>query len=60
MGRPRGGLTTKIRTPTDGHGLPLDPVPTPDQASDCPAADDLLGHLEDSTIVLADKAFDAG
>ena len=59
MGRSRGGLTTKIHALTDGHGLPLDLVLTPGQAGDCPVADDLLGHLEDGTIVLADKAYDA-
>ena len=59
MGRSRGGLTTKIHALTDAHGLPLDLVLTPGQAGDCPVADDLLDHLEDGTIVLADKAYDA-
>ena len=57
MGRSRGGLTTKIHALTDGRGLPLELV-TPGEAGDCPVAQ-LLGHLHENTIVLADKAYDA-
>ena len=59
MGRSRGGLTTKIHALTDANGLPLELVLTPGQASDCPAAVRLLGHLRKGTILLADKAYDA-
>ena len=59
MGRSRGGLTTKIHALTDAHGLPLELVLTPGQAGDCPVAEQLLGHLRENTIVLADKAYDA-
>lgn len=59
MGRSRGGLTTKIHALTDDQGLPLELVLTPGQAGDCPAAEQLLGRLQENTIVLADKAYDA-
>jgi transposase len=59
MGRSRGGLTTKIHALTDARGLPLELVLTPGQAGDCPVAAQLLGHLREGTIVLADKAYDA-
>ena len=59
MGRSRGGLTTKIHALTDARGLPLELVLTPGQAGDCPVAAQLLGHLREDTIVLADKAYDA-
>ena len=59
MGRSRGGLTTKIHALTDAHGLPVELVLTPGQAGDCPVAAQLLGHLRENTIVLADKAYDA-
>ena len=59
MGRSRGGLTTKIHALTYEQGLPLELVLTPGQAVDCPVAAQLLGHLRENTIVLADKAYDA-
>ena len=59
MGRSRGGLTTKVHALTDAHGLPIELVLTPGQAGDCPVAAQLLGHLRENTIVLADKAYDA-
>ena len=59
MGRSRGGLTTKIHALVDANGLPLELVLTPGQAGDCPVAEQLLGHLHEGTIVLADKAYDA-
>jgi len=60
MGRSRGGLTTKIHALTDANGLPIELVLTPGQAGDCPVAARLLGHLRKDTVVLADKAYDAG
>lgn len=59
MGRSRGGLTTKIHALTDARGLPIELVLTEGQAGDCPAAKLLLGRLQDGTIFLADKAYDA-
>ena len=59
MGRSRGGLTTKIHALTDARGLPVELVLTPGQAGDCPVAAQLLGHLRENTILLADKAYDA-
>jgi len=58
MGRSRGGLTTKIHALTDARGLPIELVPTPGLAGDCPVAAGLLGHLREGTIGLADKAYD--
>ena len=59
MGRSRGGLTTKVHALTDARGLPLELVLTPGQAADCPVAAQLLSHLRQDTVVLADKAYDA-
>jgi len=53
---PRGA---KVHALTDARGLPLALVLTPGQAGDCPVAADLIGHLQDKTILLADKAYDA-
>jgi transposase len=44
---------------TDARGLPVELVLTPGKAGDCPVAAQLLGHLRENTIVLADKAYDA-
>lgn len=42
MGRSRGGeLTTKIRAPTDGRGLPLELVLTAGKSGNCPVAGQL-------------------
>jgi transposase len=59
MGRSRGGLATKIHALTDARGLPLELVLTPGQAGGCAVATQLLGHLRQNTILLADKAYDA-
>src|SRR5580698_5787500 len=59
MGRSRGGLTTKVHALVDANGLPLELILTPGQAGDCPVAEQLLGRLDEGTIVLADKAYDA-
>jgi len=59
MGRSRGGLTTKIHAVTDARGLPIRFALTPGQAHDGQTAAELLGHLAEGCIVLADKAYDA-
>jgi len=60
LGRSRGGLTTKIHAVVDRQGLPVRLSLTAGQAHDAPAALTLLDRLEPLTIVLADKAYDAG
>ncbi|MBA3676389.1 MAG: IS5 family transposase [Sphingosinicella sp.] len=60
LGRSRGGLTTKIHAVVDRQGLPVRLGLTAGQAHDAPAALALLDRLEPRTIVLADKAYDAG
>ena len=59
MGRSRGGLTTKIHTLVNEHGLPLRFLLTEGQASDAPPCRVLLQGLQPSQVVLADKAYDA-
>jgi len=58
MGRSRGGLTTKIHALVDG-GLPVRLALTPGQTHDGQAAAMLLDALSETTVVLADKAYDA-
>jgi len=53
---PRG---VKVHALTDACGLPLELILTPGQAGDCPVAADVIGHLQEKTIVPADKAYDA-
>ena len=60
LGRSRGGLTTKIHAVVDAQGLPIRLSLTAGQAHDAPAAYDLLDRLAPRTIVLGDKAYDAG
>lgn len=60
LGRSRGGLTTKIHAVVDRQGLPVRLGLTAGQAHDAPAALTLLDRLDARTIVLADKAYDAG
>lgn len=57
---PRGGLTTKIHALVDRQGVPVRLGLTAGQAHDAPAALTLLDRLEPRTIVLGDKAYDAG
>ena len=58
MGRPRGGLTTKIHLATDTWGRPLRVILTPGQAGDVPQAPALLDGFRPAH-VLADKAYDS-
>ena len=60
LGRSRGGLTTKIHAVVDAQGLPIRLSLTAGQAHDAPAALGLLDRLAPRTIVLGDKAYDAG
>ena len=59
MGRSRGGLTTKIHALVDACGLPIDLTLSEGQAYDGHSAHELLRHLEDGTMLLADRAYDA-
>ncbi len=59
MGRSRGGLTTKIHALVDACGLPIDLTLSEGQAYDGHSAHGLLRHLEDGTMLLADRAYDA-
>ena len=45
IGRSRGGLTTKLHTLVDGHGLPLVVQARPGQGGDSPMLPMLLGRL---------------
>ncbi len=58
MGRCRGGLTTKIHALVDAEGRPIRLILTAGQAGDAPAAQALLAHLREGSILLADKAYD--
>jgi transposase len=58
MGQSRGGLTTKFHAVTDDKGLPIRLAITLGQDHGATAAD-LLTELQDSQIVLGDKAYDA-
>ena len=59
MGRSRGGLTTKIHALVDANGLPIALKLTEGQAHDGRSADDMLDHLADGQILLADRAYDS-
>jgi transposase len=59
VGRSRGGLTTKIHARVDRQGRPLQLLITPGQAHDLTGAEPLLANLAHSTIIIADKAYDA-
>lgn len=59
MGRSRGGLTTKIHALVDAEGLPIALKLTEGQAHDGRSAQDMLGHLGEGQILLADRAYDS-
>ena len=59
MGRSRGGLTTKIHALVDACGLPIALKLTEGQASDGPAAADMLATLGDGDVLLGDRAYDS-
>ena len=59
MGRSRGGLTTKIHALVDACGLPILLKLTEGQAHDGRSAQDMLGHIGDGNILLADRAYDS-
>lgn len=59
MGRSRGGLTTKIHAMVDANGLPINFVLSENQAWDGHSAHAMLDTLGPSSILLADRAYDA-
>jgi len=59
MGRSRGGLTTKIHAMVDANGLPINLVLSEGQAWDGHSAHAMLDTLGPSSILLADRAYDA-
>ena len=59
MGRSRGGLTTKIHARVDAKGRPLCLLISPGQVHDVSCAEALLDRLEQCTVVIADKGYDA-
>lgn len=59
MGRSRGGLTTKIHALVDADGLPIALKLTEGQAHDGRSADDMLDHVTEGQILLADRAYDS-
>jgi transposase len=60
MGRSRGGLTSKIHAAVDTNGLPVYLALTPDEAHDNRLCSVLLDALLPQTMLLADRAYDAG
>jgi transposase len=59
MGRSRGGLTTKIHALVDACGLPVELVLSEGQAYDGHSARLLFERLEQGSVLLADRAYDA-
>ena len=59
MGRSRGGLTTKIHALVDAKGLPILLKLTEGQAHDGRSASDMLAHMGEGQILLADRAYDS-
>src|SRR5690242_19737159 len=59
MGRPRGGLTSKIHAVVDTNGLPVRLALTAGEAHDNRLAGRLLSRLKSGTTLLADRGYDA-
>ena len=59
MGRSRGGLTTKIHALVDACGLPIKLVLSEGQAYDGHIALKVMDSLQEGTVFLADRAYDA-
>jgi transposase len=59
VGRSRGGLTTKIHALVDANGLPILLKLTEGQAHDGRSAADMLAHMGEGQILLADRAYDS-
>jgi transposase len=59
MGRSRGGLTTKIHALVDANGLPVALKLTEGQAHDGRSGADMVEHLAEGQILLADAGYDS-
>ena len=59
MGRPRGGLTSKIHALVDSNGLPVRLALSPGEAHDVRLAGKLLSRLKSGSMLLADRGYDA-
>lgn len=59
MGHFRGGLTTKIHTLVDGHGLPIRLHPFEEQASHCRYDEQPIDAVAGTTTYLAQKVYDS-
>ena len=58
MGRPRGGLSTKIHALVDAEGRPVRLELTAGQAGHAPMAAQFLDAVAPGTTVMADKTYD--
>ena len=59
IGRPKGGMNTKLHAVTDQHGRPLSFFMTAGQVSDYTGASALLDSLPMAQWMLADRGYDA-
>ena len=59
MGRPRGGVTTKIHAVVDADGNPIAIKLSEGQAHDGRSAADMLDTVGPGQILLADRAYDS-
>ena len=59
MGRPRGGLTSKIHAMVDSNGLPIRLGLTAGEAHDNRLANKLLSRLKSGSMLQADRGYDA-
>jgi DDE family transposase len=59
MGRPRGGLTSKIHALADTNGFPVRLALSPGQAHAIRLAGRLLSRLRSGSMLLADRGYDA-
>jgi transposase len=59
VGRSRGGLTTKIHARVDAKGRPVCLLISPGEVHDITCAQALLDGLEQRSLVIADKGYDA-
>ena len=58
-GGSRGRLTTKVHALVDANGMPMLLKLTEGQAHDGRSAADMLGHIGNGQILLADRAYDS-
>ncbi|MBC7751873.1 MAG: IS5 family transposase [Candidatus Saccharibacteria bacterium] len=59
IGKSRAGNTTKIHLAVDACGLPIEFDLTGGETHDCVAAPDLIGKLDNSDVIVADKGYDS-